>query len=166
MRPPRGITEKSMVMNSGRRGLCNNRDLRTSSQRFVPSVRSPSTGGIGRTCNASLGFDSQARRHPARRGASGFGGACRMLASMHESTPGSIVPWLVPRMGTVVTGGRLCDCYPSFLSAGTCTTSTTSTRTPARSADSPSTGSSCRRIAGCAKIADFTAAAGLLGRRS
>ena len=38
----------------------------------------------------------------------------RKLASMHESTPGSIVPSCASSEGNVVTGGHQRNCYPAI----------------------------------------------------
>jgi hypothetical protein len=88
---------------------------RTSPRRSGPIVRCPGTGGIGRTGNAASGLDSQAGRHRARYGAGIPAWNPRVLASMHESPRGWIVPSCSSSISTVVVGRRQRDSYPQIL---------------------------------------------------
>jgi len=73
-------------------GGCSRSGPQTLQRRSAPTVRHPSTGGIGRTCNASSGTCSQAGWHPGRDGELVPGQDSRILAAMPELNLGSLVP--------------------------------------------------------------------------
>jgi hypothetical protein len=71
---------------------CSSSGPQTSQRRSVPTARSPSTGGIARTCSASSVRYSRAGQNPMYRSAAVPASHSRKLASTHESTQDSIVP--------------------------------------------------------------------------
>src|ERR1039457_3645 len=111
----RPVRETSMVMSTGRRGVCSSWGPRTSQRRSVPTARSPDTAGNGRTGSAFSERYGQAGRNPMYHGDAGPAWDSRKLASMHESTQGSIVPSCSSSEWNVVTGGHQRNCYRTIL---------------------------------------------------